>query len=89
MGGVQWSETEKMLLLFFDICGNQHEQMRQKLLQKVGTNRTVVAIRSKLSELREDNTLYSPEERAWVVTAVQQRIQQLPEENQHLFVSDM
>jgi histidine ammonia-lyase len=87
MRGIPWSEAEKMLLIFFNIRGTQHEEIRQKLLRRKGINRTVAAIRSQLSELREDRTLHDPVERVWDKTELEQRIQHLSEVDQYLFVS--
>lgn len=85
MGGFAWSETETVLVIYNTNRGLEDYQLVDRM-KKAGFNRTIVAIRSKISQLRGDPTVYDANQNCWIEGEIRRRILSLPSEDQSLFV---
>jgi hypothetical protein len=73
-----WSEIEAIILLYYEIRGYSDQELRQKLLEKAGTTRTLDSVRSKLAELRKDTSLFDLEKHWWIIGEIYRRVHELP-----------
>ena len=71
MAGTPWNSLEKAILVHYNGLLVYDKHLRTLLQQHAGTGRTLMAIRSKLAELKNQPTLYDKKLRKWTSSATQ------------------
>jgi hypothetical protein len=66
MAGSKWSSTEIWVLIECNKRRLFHREIVAELKRKVGTERTLTAIRSQLDELKKKRGLYDHSQEKWI-----------------------
>lgn len=77
MAGSKWKSKELKIIVACDQEGTPHETVRSRLFQASGSQRSTVAIRCKLKDLRQESHLFDPTTRKWIDGGVRSRIQEM------------
>jgi hypothetical protein len=78
MPGSRWTAGEYDIILFYNQHNYRDEDAQSELL-RVGKSRSIVAIRSKLAELKKVGTLYDRNCGTWIEQGVGRLVEQMRE----------